>query len=441
MLGLAFLIIFLILMTLFATVPQLLGRLFIPGVISIMLIGITLSPNTTNFMGFLSGLLGRGFPVEYVYVVIEVIGLLGMVFLMSLAGMEVDLAILKTEKKGVILLSIFTFSIPSVAGYFVYAYFRPDDTIGKLLYASLFASHSVGIVFPMIKDLRIVKTRFGITVLSATVITDLASLILLAVCVQLKRHGVEEPISNSISIFDRVRLGGFFIPIFLGVICAYVFLMITGVPRLSRLVFARLGPRDDVRLTFFLAIVLGVVFLGELIGVSIIVGAFIAGMSLARCTHIQEDGGILHQKLEGIGYGFLIPFMFFNIGLKTDPGVLFSPGGNGLIILFTVAGLVISKVGSGYLALLLAGFGHKKALCAGLMTVPQLSATLAAATIGLEFGIIDSGFFNAIVVLSIVTTIPIPSLVKILINRATIRFDDAGANGGKTGHAGGRDRG
>ena len=61
-------------------------------------------------------------------------------------------------------------------------------------------------------------------------------------------------------------------------------------------------------------------------------------------------------------------------------------------------------------------------LCAGVMTVPQLSATLAAAAIGKELGMLDNNFFNAIVVLSIVTTLPVPNIVRWLIEHYQLKF-------------------
>ena len=64
----------------------------------------------------------------------------------------------------------------------------------------------------------------------------------------------------------------------------------------------------------------------------------------------------------------------------------------------------------------LSGYSNKAGLAAGLMTVPQLSATLAAASIGKDAGILDDRFFNAIIILSIITTLPIPSLVRAVLN-------------------------
>ena len=68
------------------------------------------------------------------------------------------------------------------------------------------------------------------------------------------------------------------------------------------------------------------------------------------------------------------------------------------------------------------GFNNAQGVAAGLMTVPQLSATLAAAAVGKDLGMLDENFFNAIIILSIVTTIPIPTLVRLIIERSGVKF-------------------
>ena len=128
-------------------------------------------------------------------------------FMMMLAGMEADFKMIREAKKPLILLSILTFLIPAISGFLIYQYFKTDDFPGKLLYASLFASHSVGIVFPVIRELKLTNSRFGAAVLISTVITDIASIILLAVSVQLKKiEGtvVLDNVRKTLSIFDYI---------------------------------------------------------------------------------------------------------------------------------------------------------------------------------------------------------------------------------------------
>lgn len=426
MAGLTFLVIFLLLMTLMAIVPQILKQFHIPAIVAMMLIGILIGPNSLDLIRHLNHLLGRGYPTQQIYVVLDAMGMLGLIFLMVLAGMEVNLRLLMAEKRAVIWLSILTFAIPAATGYLVFMIFEPDNTIGKWVYASLFASHSVGIVFPVMRELKAVRTRFGVAVLASTVITDVASLILLAICIQFKRHEISGYIAESISIFDHINpgtLGAWFPILFVGTIIAYIGLSMWLIPMAARTVFAHLKPNDDARITCFLAGVLIVVFAGELIGVSLIVGAFIAGMALVGVKAFHDDGWILHKKIEGIGYGFIIPFLFLSIGMKTNLRIVFAAWENAAIVSLTLTGLIASKVFSGWLAMRLSGFNNKKGLCAGLMTVPQLTATLAAAAVALQLQMISPEFFNAIVFLSIGTTIPVPSLMKLFIVKGNIRFD------------------
>ena len=108
--------------------------------------------------------------------------------------------------------------------------------------------------------------------------------------------------------------------------------------------------------------------------------------------------------------------------MDTDLRV-FSSVSNLQILLFTIIGLVGSKVLSGFFAMKFAGYSNAKGVCAGLMTVPQLSATLAAAAVGKDLGMLDDHFFNAIVILSIVTTLPIPTLVRAIIYGKKLTFD------------------
>jgi Kef-type K+ transport system membrane component KefB len=246
--------------------------------------------------------------------------------------------------------------------------------------------------------------------------------------VMMQRHANPAMVQGSISIFDKIEapgLGGWMYIIFLATISLYIFLSVWGMPFIARKVFARLGVNDDSRLTFFLFGILLIVFIGELLGVNVVVGAFVGGMAFVRVPEMHHNDGILHRKLEGLGYGLLVPFLFLSIGMKTNIPILFHAWDNAAIVIATVVGLVFSKVSSGWLALKLSGFDNRKGICAGLMTVPQLSATLAAATVALQLHMITEPFFNAIVCLSIVTTVPIPTLVRLVIIKGKIVFQDA----------------
>ncbi|MGN0848940.1 MAG: cation:proton antiporter, partial [Victivallaceae bacterium] len=384
-----FLIIFLVFMIAMTIAPLLLRRLKIPGVIALLLVGMLIGPSGIDLVGKLSeglSFLSVASPAviaDHTNNLITSLGALGLVFLMSLAGMEADFKSLGSVKLPTAMLSIMTFIIPAMTGYFVYYYFRPDDLPGKLLYASLFASHSVGIVFPVIRELKLGKTKFGAAVLISTVITDIASIILLAVAVQMRRQSLGDGVELSkrtLSVFDSYPdvFGNHFMLGFLIVVILYLIGAWLLVPRLARFFTRLVGDSEDGLVTTLLMIIAGTVLVGEVLGINLVVGAFVAGLSLApfiqRCERIM-----LFHKFEGIGYGFLIPFLFVSIGMETDFSILFAAdnfAGNMTIIVLTVLGLIGSKIISGYSALRICKYPGSQAFCAGLMTVPQLSATL-----------------------------------------------------------------
>ena len=427
----AFLILFLVLIALMTIVPFFLRRFKIPAVIALLITGMLIGKNGIDLIGHVAPLLSflgsNPDQIEsHAMTLINSLGSLGLLFLMMLAGMEADFKLFKGNRKPVILLSILTFLLPAISGYLVYQYFRQTDFPGKLLYASLFASHSVGIVFPVIRELKLTKTVFGAAILISTVITDISSIVLLAVAVQLKKMEIAEQVTSvlipkSLSLFDYIDpkiFGSWFTLFFLIVVLVYFMLVLLIIPRLGSYIVHALGGEDGA-ITSFIFIVLLTVLVGEFLGINLVVGAFLAGLALSR---VVQSAGEVFRKFEGIGYGFLIPFLFISIGMQTNLRVIFDSVGNLQIILLTVVGLVGSKVFSGWLAMRISGFGNPEGLCAGMMTVPQLSATLAAAAVGKNLGMLDENFFNAIVVLSIVTTLPVPNIVRWIIEHYHLTF-------------------
>lgn len=422
----SFLVLFLAITAIMAAIPFLFRKIGVPSVIALLVVGMLVGdtgvgmnaiPRIAAGVSFLSPGGDSGATARAFSGFIDMLGALGLMFLMSLAGMEADFKLIKSCKKPVAALSLLTFLLPAAGGFLVYRHYLPDDFAGQLLYASLFASHSVGIVFPVMRELKLSRTRFGASVLIATVITDILSIVMLAVAVQMFRQatGIQHNVINgSLSILESnaAILGDRFLAVFVTVVFAYLLATVFLVHRLGKWLVDKVNMAEDVTITLMLLIILVAALAGELLGINFIVGSFIAGLGLSRVVRQQDM--LLFKKFENIGYGFLIPFLFVSIGMKTDFRV-FTEAGSLQKVVLTVLVLVGTKIGSGFLAMRLCGFGERAGLAAGLMTVPQLSATLTAAAIGKELGILEPQFFNAIIILSVVTTLPVPSLVRTVI--------------------------
>ena len=429
-----FLLLFISFIAIMGITPLAFRKIKVPGVIALLIVGMIIGPNGIDLIGMIAKgtrFLGGNPDVckNYFSTFVSSLGSLGLVFLMAQAGMEADFKMIKEAKKPVIMLSILTFLLPAVSGFLIYQYFRSEDFAGKLLYASLFASHSVGIVFPVIRELKLTRSKFGAAVLISTVITDIASIILLAVSVQIKKMGsiaAATAAKKTLSIFDYIDpsiFGSYFTVIFLLIVLVYLALAVFIVSKVGKVILKSFHPSEEAMVPVVLMVIMITVLFGEFLGINMVVGAFIAGLALARLVKHSTGEIPLLARFESIGYGLLIPFLFISIGMDSNFRA-FAQVENLNIIILTVFGLVISKIGSGWVAMRLSGFGNRQGLCAGLMTVPQLSATLAAAAVGKELGMLDDNFFNAIIILSIVTTIPIPTLVRLIIERSGVKFTE-----------------
>ena len=135
-------------------------------------------------------------------------------------------------------------------------------------------------------------------------------------------------------------------------------------------------------------------------------GAFLAGVMLAL---LFRGGTVLEQKLYGIGYGFLIPIFFINIGMQFDVGAFAEVG----IYLILAEILFIAFVVKIVPALLLRlRYSWKDSISAGVLLSSRMSLIIAMAAVGLELNLIDTSMESAIIMLAIITSIGCPTLFR-----------------------------
>ena len=178
------------------------------------------------------------------------------------------------------------------------------------------------------------------------------------------------------------------------------------------------GPSKDVFAggirAVFITLALVALF-AELIGVHAMVGGFLAGLTLSDMLKRRKK---LEQNIVAISYGFLIPIFLLNLGMTTNISAIFSPGdlfSTGLIII----SLMMSKSISGYLGGRLVGFSSRISWSMGIMTMAQMSTTLATASLAFQYGIFNENTVAALVILSIVTIVITPIFTKMILNERT----------------------
>jgi len=369
--------VFFIILSIIFIVPNLLKKFNIPAITSIMIAGIIIGPYGLNILQVDSTL--------------KVLADFGAIMLMFLAGLEVDNETLKEEFKNSLILSLFSLLIPGIGGYLI-GQFLGLGFIGSLLYAVIFASHSVAIVYGVLEELKMVKTRLGTIILSATITVDLFTLLLLSVVIKLGVGGE--------------NVGMFLLETFL-----YIGVLLLAIPSLSKNILGIFEKLHAQRIHYVLFIIFIAIIVGEIIGIHPIVGAFICGVAVSEALTKEEHDILLNENLNAIGYGLLIPIFFLVLGMETNIRVIFDLS-NLELLLITLISAVALKFISGIIALRILGFDRIKNIVGGLLTVPKISASLVAASIGRELGLIGNEIFVTIVALSVITATITPIVVK-----------------------------
>ena len=338
---------FLIILLIILIVPVVFNRIKIPSILGLILAGAIIGPHAFNLMQRDSGII--------------LSGTAGLLYIMFLAGLEVDMGDFKKNRLKSIVFGLYTFCIPMILGILGSLYLLNFSLTTSVLLASMFASHTL-IAYPIIRKLGITRNIAVNITVGGTIITDTLALLVLAVIVGLSKGEVGTLFWIQLAV--SVLLFGF--------VVLFIF------PLIGKWVFKRI--EDSVaQYVFVLAMVFLAAFLAELAGVEGIIGAFLAGLSLNRL--IPRNSELMH-RVEFVGNAIFIPFFLIGIGMLIDYKLFFDD----LDTLKVGAIMILIATVSKYLAAVLTQktFSLTKAegqLIFGLSNA-QAAATLAAVIIG-----------------------------------------------------------
>ncbi len=360
-------------------------RFHLPWVLALIVGGLVVGPN--------------GFGFVTINPTIEFIGQIGLIFLMFMAGLETKLSSFREFGKDIAWISLLNTLIPFAVGYSI-GFFFGFDIIASLLLGIIFMSSSIAVIIPTLEATGILNTKLGRSIVSTTIIEDIASLVLLSILLQ------------SIDPITVLPLPSFYVLLII-ILVAFRY----GLPKIRNLIPRRRDEKDlfesEVRIVF--ALLLGTVVTFELLGLHPIIAGFFAGLVLS--DSIKSE--ILIEKLRTLSYGLFIPVFFVVVGMETDISVFVAGGGALVLILVVLFGSMISKFFSGWFAARVSGFNNNDSLTFGFATIPQLSTTLAVAFTAVELGILENELATAMVILSIVTTLVAPIALRFMQKRKT----------------------
>jgi Kef-type K+ transport system membrane component KefB len=386
---------FLVLFVVIVAGPMIIEKFRFPGIIGLLLGGLLIGPHALGWVG--SG-----------NTTVPDLGQVGLLYLMFVAGLELDLRMVKANRKATVVYSALTFLLPmtfgTLAGFAV-----GFGASAALLLGSLLASHTL-VVYPMIRDMGKGDDPAVATGVGATVVTDTLTLIVLAVI-----SGITVGNSGGLEIASQVIFG----LVALGAGC---FLLL---PVFARFFLGRFGTARPSRYVFALVAMLASATLAELFGIEGIVGAFFAGLALNRLVPNEGD---LMERIEFFGGAVFVPVFLVSVGLIIDPAVMRDPETLRLAAIF-IAACFAGKALAALLTRPLLGFRWPEVGVLFSLTIPQAAATLAATIVGYDIGLFSTKVVNAVLVLIVVSLVLSALITPVFTRRLAVRETTSGRLG------------
>jgi Kef-type K+ transport system membrane component KefB len=373
-------------------VPLLLGlapALRLPSVVLELVAGIVIGPSVLGW-------------VE-VDEPIRVLALIGLAFLLFLAGLEIEFEKLRGRRLtlvgGAFALS---FGLAVVVGLGLRALGQVDDA---LFVAIVLVATSLGVVVPVLKDSGKLGSDLGQLVVAAASVADFGAVILLSLFFSRESAGLGAQL---------VLLGGFA----LATLAALALLLGIGRSMLFTPVLERLQDTTaQIRVRGAFLLLVGFSALAVGLGLEVILGAFLAGAVL---TLVDHDRAMTHpdfrRKLEAAGYGMFIPIFFVTSGILFDLDALFASGSTVALVPVFLAAILVVR---GLPALLYrTALGRLETVVAGLLQATTLPFVVAAVTIGIDLGALDEATGAALIAAGLLSVLAFPLLALTLLRRA-----------------------
>lgn len=337
---------------------------------------------------------------------LNVISDLGVFFLMLLAGLQMDpRQIRKAGLRGGIL-SVIAFSLPYVGGFGIAALFGLG-MLQSMFVGLLLSITAVPVSTIVLMQFGILETKLGNTVITAAVINDIFSLVVLSIVLQL--HGAN---GAEVNIMETTINSVIKISLFIGGIFLVDILFRKAnvwFQRRGTYFFEKLHTKEAAFGILLISTILVSVIAQVVIGLHFIIGTFFSGLIVYKEIIRKENFERVYGIISAISFGFFAPIFFAVIGININMDSI----ANNLpffIVLAIVA--VITKVGGGYIGSRLIKFSKDESWAIAFLMNGRGMVELVIASIGFSSGIIDSTIFSITVTIGWVTTILAPILSR-----------------------------
>jgi Kef-type K+ transport system membrane component KefB len=231
--------------------PILLRPIKVPGIIGLIISGIIIGPHGLNWLEKNSA--------------VDLFSTIGLLYIMFIAGLELDMNEFKKTKHKSLMFGFFTFIIPISIGFPVCYYILDYSLLTSILIASMFATHTL-VSYPIVNRYGISKNEAVAITIGGTILTDTAVLIILAVI----KGASQGEITNEFWITLGVSFA------------IFLFIMFGVIPKIAKWFFEKVESEKTGHYIFVLTVVFFAAFLAEMANLEPIIGAFVAGLALNK---------------------------------------------------------------------------------------------------------------------------------------------------------------
>ncbi|MCF3108578.1 cation:proton antiporter [Niabella sp. CC-SYL272] len=327
--------------------PILLNKLKIPHLIGLIIAGALTGPNGL-------GILDRDSSIV-------VSGTTGLLYIMFLAGLEIDLIEFKKNKWKSITFGMYTFCIPMIIGTLGSYYLLHFNWMTSILLGSLISSHTL-LAYPIVSKLGIAKDRSVNITVGGTMITDTLALLVLAVIVGMTKGQVDA------AFWLRLTLS----ILAFGLIVWFLF------PIIGRWFFKKVQDKISQFIFVLVMVYLGAV-LAELAGVEGIIGAFLSGLALNRLIPATSP---LMNRVEFVGNALFIPFFLISVGMLIDFKAFVKDTETIKVAAVLTVGVIVAKYLAAWATAKTFRLNKPQLRVIFGLSVAQAAATLAAVMVG-----------------------------------------------------------
>jgi Kef-type K+ transport system membrane component KefB len=343
---------------------------------------------------------------------LEMLSSIAIFFVLLFIGLEMDIKQVKKTGKPAVVLSITSLTLPFLAGYGISVLFG-IDVIPSLFMGLLLSVTSVPVSAMILVELGILKSKIGATVLSAAVVDDIISLVILAVILQFAETGGEAIDVNALGI-SGLKMTIFLVGI--GFLAYLVYKINIWFPKRLEWFFVKAKTREA---TFGILIILAITIslLAQYADLHFIIGTFFAGLIFSEKLLGKREADHAYGIVSGITFGFFAPLFFAIIGMKFS-GQSIAESIPYLVALIGAA--IATKTIGGYLGARLFKFNNMESLALASLLNGRGTVGLAITALAFSVGILDITLYSVAVCICFITTMLTPVLAKPFLRRTEV---------------------